>query len=93
MALPNKFFDYMHEGLPQLAMDFPEYRRVNEEFRVAILAESLEPGYISSLINATMDNDQLLEELRENCLQARKIYCWQNEEHKLIEFYANLFNE
>src|SRR6185295_2399867 len=29
LALPNKFFDYIHAGLPQIAMKFPEYITVN----------------------------------------------------------------
>jgi hypothetical protein len=28
-----------------------------------------------------------------NALAAREIFCWQNEEQILIEFYKNLFGE
>jgi glycosyltransferase involved in cell wall biosynthesis len=93
LALPNKFFDYMHAGLPQLAMNFPEYRKINDQFKVAVLADDLDPVNISRIINQVMLDENLLNEMHENCLQAREIYCWQNEEIKLIEFYRDLFNE
>ena len=93
MALPNKFFDYMHAGLPQLAMNFPEYRKINDQYKVAILADDLLPSNISRIINEVMENDDLLNEMGRNCMIAREIYCWQNEESKLIEFYRNLFDE
>ena len=93
MALPNKFFDYMHSGLPQLAMNFPEYRKVNDQYKVAVLADDLQPSNISRIINEIMQDENLLNEMHQNCLVAREIYCWQNEEAKLIEFYRNLFDE
>ena len=93
MALPNKFFDYMHAGLPQLAMNFPEYRKVNDQYKVAVLTDDLVPSNISRIINEVMENENLLDEMRQNCMKAREIYCWQNEELKLFEFYRNFFNE
>lgn len=92
-ALPNKFLEYMHSGLPQVAMNFPEYRKINDKFRIAVLLDSLDVNNISNCINELLQNDSLLEELKENALKAREIYCWQNEEKTLINFYKQLFNE
>ncbi|MCH8329931.1 MAG: glycosyltransferase, partial [Bacteroidetes bacterium] len=36
-SLSNRFFDYMHAGVPQLCMDFPEYKQINDEFEIAWL--------------------------------------------------------
>ncbi len=91
-ALPNKFLEYMHAGLPQLAMNFPEYKKVNDEFRIAVLIDTLDPHEIATSINAMMCDEKLLEELHKNALQAREVYCWQNEEQKLINFYNAIFN-
>ncbi len=93
MALPNKFFDYMHEGLPQVAMNYPEYIRINNEFKVAVLLDNLDPDTISQTINRIMQDDALLKNMQENCLKAREIYNWSSEEKKLLTFYNNLFNE
>jgi glycosyltransferase involved in cell wall biosynthesis len=92
LALPNKFFDYMHGGLPQLAMRFPEYEKVNQQFEIAILIDSLQPEVISATINSIMQNDELLNKMENNCLKAREVFCWQAEEQKLVEYYNKIFS-
>ena len=89
-ALPNKFTGYMHAGLPQLAMNYPEYQRINNEFRVAVLLDALSAELVSDTINRLMDDELLLHELHLNALKAREIYCWQNEEKKLLNFYHQI---
>ena len=32
-SLANKFFDYVHAGIPQVLIDFPEYRALNDAVR------------------------------------------------------------
>lgn len=91
-ALPNKFLEYMHAGLPQIAMNFPEYRKINEQYKVALLLDSLEPMDIADAINQLMENDKLLTQLQENALQAREVFCWQREQEKLLEYYNNIFH-
>jgi glycosyltransferase involved in cell wall biosynthesis len=90
MALPNKFFEYMHAGLPQIAMDYPEYRSINQQYKVAVLLPDLDVNRISRTINEVMENEELLNELRQNCLQARTVFCWQEEEKYLLRFYQKL---
>jgi glycosyltransferase involved in cell wall biosynthesis len=89
-ALPNKFLDYIHAGLPQLTMNFPEYQRINNKFHVAELIDELSVEEVSLQINKLMSDDIRLKEMRENCLRAREIYCWQKEEVALIEFYKQV---
>lgn len=91
-ALPNKFLEYMHAGLPQVAMNFPEYQRINEKFKVAVLLDELTEAAVVDSINETMADDKLLHQMHENALKAREIYCWQAEEQVLIQFYKKLFS-
>ena len=92
LALPNKFLDYIHAGLPQITMDFPEYKAINNQFKVAILIDDLSPEKISEVINQTMKDRQLLEEMHRNALRAREVYNWQSEEKTLIHYYNQIFN-
>lgn len=92
LALPNKFFDYIHAGLPQVTMDFPEYRRINEQYEVAVLIDELKPGIIAAALNKLLTDTVLYDRLRQNCLKARLELNWQQEEKKLIAFYHTLFN-
>jgi glycosyltransferase involved in cell wall biosynthesis len=92
LALTNKFFDYIHAGLPQITVDFPEYKKLNDKYRVAVLVTDIEPKTIADSVNNLMADTVLLEQLRQNCRKAREELNWQTEERKLIDFYQNIFN-
>lgn len=91
-ALPNKFLEYIHAALPQVAMDFPEYRHINRQFEVAVLLENLDPVYIAEQVNALMENDEKLARLSAQAAEARNVYCWQNEEQALLKYYNEIFS-
>lgn len=91
-ALPNKFLEYMHAGLPQIAMNFPEYRKINHQYPIAVLVDELSVEGITKCINHTMADPDLLAEMGQNALKAREVFCWQHEEKILIQFYQELFN-
>jgi glycosyltransferase involved in cell wall biosynthesis len=93
LALPNKFFDYMHAGLPQVTMNFPEYQKINSRFEVAVLVDDLAPERIALAINNLLDDDVLYMRMRENCLKARLVLNWQEEEKKLVAFYQHIFKK
>ena len=92
-ALPNKFLEYMQAGLPQIAMNFPEYQRINQQAKVAVLLDELSVDAIAETINTTMQNHHALAEMQENALSARTEYCWQKEESILLHFYQQLLGE
>lgn len=93
LALPNKFFDYIHAGLPQIAMNFPEYVKLNQQFEVAVLLDDTNPERIANTVNNLLHNDVLYLRLKENCLKARQVLNWQQEEKKLLDFYQSVFNQ
>ncbi len=92
-ALPNKFFDYIQAGLPQVTMNFPEYRKINEVYRVAILIDEPDPSKIAEAVNKLLNDDVLYRELQQNCLKAAEVLCWEQEEKKLLAFYQKIFSE
>jgi glycosyltransferase involved in cell wall biosynthesis len=91
LALPNKFFDYIHAGLPQVTMNYPEYIKINNQFKVAILIDDLEPKNIAAAINSLLADDVLYRNLKNNCMTAREELNWQHEEKKLLAFYQSVF--
>lgn len=91
LALPNKFFDYVHAGLPQVTMDYPEYSKINNQFEVAVLINDLAPKRIADAINNLLTNEVLYSKLKSNCLKARQELNWQHEEKKLLSFYQSVF--
>jgi glycosyltransferase involved in cell wall biosynthesis len=90
-SLANKFFDYIHHLVPQVTMDYPEYKTINEQYEVALLIRNLEPQVIADNLNQLLNDEVLYEKIRQNCIKARKQLNWQQEEKKLVFFYSNLF--
>jgi glycosyltransferase involved in cell wall biosynthesis len=93
LALPNKFFDYIHSGLPQVTMNYPEYEKINEHYNVAVLLNDLAPQTIATAINDLIDDREKYQTMKENCLRARQELNWEREQVKLIGFYRAIFSE
>lgn len=93
LSLANRFFDYLHAGVPQLCMNYPEYAAINKEFEVALLLDDVAPKSIAKALYKMLTDEDFHQRLQENCLEARKVYCWQKEEERLLAVYAHLFQE
>lgn len=91
LALPNKFFDYIHAQLPQITMNYPEYKKINEQYEVAVLIDDLNPETVAKAINELLNDEKKGIQLKENCAKAKLELNWQHEEKKLLEFYKNVF--
>ncbi len=91
LSLANRFFDYMHSGVPQLAPCYPEYERINNEFEIARLVKDITPESIARALNHMLHDEAYYNRLQQNCMQAREVYCWQEEEKRLLNVYQNLF--
>ncbi|QEC71787.1 glycosyltransferase family 4 protein [Arachidicoccus ginsenosidivorans] len=90
LSLSNRFFDYMHAGIPQLTMNYPENKKINDLFEIGVLIDDLHPQTITQALNRLLTDNALYARLQANCLKAREIYNWNTEEKKLIHFYKGL---
>jgi len=91
-SLANRFFDYIHAGIPQLTVNYPAYREINNSCPVAVLIDEPGIGEIAEALNRLLDNTGLHRALVDNCKQARLRYNWQEEEQLLIRLYQEIFN-
>ena len=89
-SLSNKFFDYVHAGVPQLAMDFPEYRRLNAQHEVAVLLPAATPVAIAEAIQALREDPARWRRLRANCWAARQSWHWGALEPDLQAFWQGV---
>lgn len=90
-SLGNRFFDYMHAGLPQLCVNYPAYKEINNKYNIAVLTNDLRSETLAERLNELLNNKNLYYQLQQNCLQAREAINWQQEEKKLLAFYKNIF--
>ena len=89
-SLANRFFDYMHAGVPQLCVDYPVYKEINNKYGIAVLLIDLSPEAIAQGLNSLLNDQPLYDSLQRNCLEAREVINWQEEEKILLAFYANI---
>ncbi|WP_162276472.1 glycosyltransferase family 4 protein, partial [Hymenobacter coccineus] len=92
-SLANKFFDYVHAGIPQVLIDFPEYRAINEKYDVAELVPDLDPGALAAALNRLLPGGDAAraQQLAANCRRAAPHLSWEQEEKVLVGLYAALF--
>lgn len=89
-SLANRFFDYIHAGVPQLCVDYPVYHQINNELPIAILVKDISSKNLAAQLNNLLHNQVVYNTLKQNCVQARQKYNWQQEEKVLISFYEKL---
>lgn len=90
-SLANKYFDYMHAGIPCISMNFPEYQNLNTQYETAILIDELSSEAIVEALFKLQDATYY-KRLHDNCIVAREIINWENESKKLISIYNRLFD-
>lgn len=89
-SLANKFFDYVQADVPQITMDFPEYRFLNKEFEVAVLISDLQRKSIIQAVQRLLKDPQLYTHLQEQCRQAKTVWNWETEQKNLLNIYEQL---
>lgn len=89
-SLANRFFDYMHSGVPQVGMTYPEYVEFNKKDEVAVLIDDIEPQKIANAINQLLSDSEFYQRLSKNARIAREHANWQAQEKVLLEVYYSL---
>ena len=86
-SLANRFFDYLHAGIPQLCVDFPVYNELNKDAPIAVLIKDTCSKNIAQELNNLLNNEVMYRQLQNNIIVVRQVYNWQQEEKKLVAFY------
>ena len=92
-SLANKFFDYVQAGIPQLCIDFPEYRALNAQYEVAELVPDLRPATLAAALARLLPGGHPgphYQRLAANCARARAEWNWAEEQKTLLRLYNNL---
>lgn len=84
-SLANRFFDFMHAGVPQVCSDFEAYREIVAVHPVALLVQSHEPGVIADALNKIIRNQVLHGSMKAACPSAAMAFHWQSEEKVLLD--------
>ncbi|EKN66475.1 glycosyl transferase, group 1 family protein [Neobacillus bataviensis LMG 21833] len=86
-ASSNKLFEYMMAGVPVVACDFPEIKRVVEGDSTGVCVDSHDPASIAEGVNGLLRNQNKHQELQANSYNASKKYNWENEKDIFLSVY------
>ena len=89
-ALPNKFFDYMHAGVPILSSRAIEIKSIIEKYNIGDFIDSFEPEKIAEKIIEISKDENRYNLWKYNTLRASRELNWENEEQKLVGFMQDL---
>lgn len=89
-SLSNKFLEYIQLEIPQVAMNFLEYQRINDAFGVAELIDDVTPENFARAIHRLCDDSLLYDQLQQGTRKAKEVLNWEKEKTVLIDFYAQL---
>ncbi|MCO5231048.1 MAG: glycosyltransferase [Chitinophagales bacterium] len=89
-SLANKFFDYVQAEIPQITMNFPEYKYLNSQFEVAVLIDDLNKASILNAISTLLKDSEKYSNLKKNAISAKKQWNWENEKLSLLKIYEQL---
>lgn len=91
VSAPTKLFEYMYAGIPVIASDFPEFRKVVDEAKCGILVNPLDPKTIARAIEYIFTHPIEAEQMGQRGREATQVrYNWATEERKLLDLYTVL---
>lgn len=87
---PNKLFEFIAAGLPILATDLPEIRRLVEGQQIGQVGDTGSPQKLAALMDDFFSDEQRFANWKARVLVARQLICWEQEEKKLVDIYEAL---
>lgn len=87
---PNKLFEFIAAGIPILASDLPEVRKLVVGENIGHVGDMETAGKVAALIDSFFADPQRLEGWRRNLSAVRQRVCWEKETLKLVQMYETL---
>ena len=87
----NKLFEYVLAGIAVVATDFPEIRRVIKQYEVGEVIVANDIDALVMTLNNLVNRPELLNKYKENAIRSAPNLCWEEQEHKLVELYQQMF--
>jgi glycosyltransferase involved in cell wall biosynthesis len=89
-SLPNKLFDYLHEGVPVLASELTEVKKIIKQYQIGACINSHAPQHIADMLNQVLTDEITLLQWKNNTANASKNLNWEIEQEQLIKVYTTM---
>jgi glycosyltransferase involved in cell wall biosynthesis len=89
-SLPNKFFEYLHAGVPVLSSRLIEQERLINQYEIGAFIEDHRPENIAWKVREIFDNPELLDRWKQNTCLAKQELNWENESKILLDIFKQV---
>lgn len=83
----NKLFEYIIAGVPSVATNFPEIRKIVNQYDVGLLVAEGNEDDLVNCLNRLIEDPKLRAKLANNSKIAAKDLCWESQESLLVDMY------
>lgn len=90
LALPQKLFQYLACGIPQIVSPMPEIARFVETENSGLVVPLDHAEDAADLISTFLSGSTRLETIRQNCIESARRNNWDEESIKLCDLYKSL---
>jgi glycosyltransferase involved in cell wall biosynthesis len=90
-SLPNKFFDFIHAGIPVLSSEAVEIKSIITQFNIGTFVHNLNPEEMAKKVIEISEDKEKYDLWKRNTVTASKDLNWENEEKILINFMQHLY--
>lgn len=90
-SLPNKVCDCIQARVPLVLINFPEMKRVYDQFKVGEMVEDHDPTNIAAKVKIVLEKGRAF--YQPELEKAANELCWENEEPKIIKLFEKVKSE
>lgn len=87
---PNKLFEFIAAGLPILATDLPEIRKLVYDRTIGLVGDTSTPQKLAGLLDDFFSDEKRFAGWKNSVLKMREYICWEKEEKKLVDIYEDM---
>jgi len=92
LCLPNKFCESIQSLTPIIASDFPEMKRLIEQYDIGLTCDPTSIDEINDCLERMRTDKEMYARLKRNMVKAKEDLCWENEKSKLVDAYQSVRN-
>lgn len=89
-SLPNKLFDYIQCGVPVLATDLVEVKKIIQNYNIGTIAKTIFPLDLAKAIHEIKGDDYKQKLWQTNLKKAANELNWENEQKELLTIFEKL---
>lgn len=86
---PNKLFEFVSAGLPVIASDLPEIRKIVAGNSIGHVVDFSSEDKVAAAIEKVLCSEDIYQAFKSQVLELRKTLNWQNEGKKIVDLYRN----